>query len=67
VFWKKKKNKCDHTWYHLQDTFISTSYGFDSEDACWIFCPLCKREKLVFKKEWERIEKSQEIMKQLNN
>lgn len=68
MFWRKKKDECKHTWHHLQDTFIANNYGgvIDTDDACYIFCPWCKNEKLVYKEEWERIEKKQEIIKELS-
>jgi hypothetical protein len=68
MFWKKKKQSCNHTWYHLQDTFISNNVGgvIDNDDGCYIFCPWCKSEKLVYRDEWERIEKKQEITQELN-
>lgn len=61
-FFKKKvkKEKCNHKWHHLQDTYIWD--GVDNNDAHYIFCSKCKAQKIVFEAEWERIKKVKDIM-----
>lgn len=63
MFWKKKP-KCNHFWYHLQDDYIYINQGnsVDAEDGCWIFCSKCEKEKMVYSNEWQRIKKKQEIL-----
>lgn len=61
MFWKKKK--CKHHWHYLtKGTIDIGGISPDPRPACWIFCSECEKEELVFREEWERIEKSQEIM-----
>lgn len=63
-FFKKKvkKEKCNHKWHHLQDTYICVNHMSDTEDACYIFCSKCELEIMVSPEKWERIEKRQKIM-----
>lgn len=63
MFWKRSP-KCNHSWHHLQDNFIYVNMGVsvDAEDGCWIFCSKCEREELVYKEEWQRIKRKQEIL-----
>ncbi|MEE5181123.1 hypothetical protein JDW21_19190 [Bacillus subtilis] len=66
MFWRKKTPKCTHEWHYLKDDFISNNLGtaVDLDDACWILCVKCENEKLVYKEEWERIKRRQEILKE---
>ena len=68
MFWRKKRQQieCKHEWHHLQDDYIPNNMGnvVDVDDACWILCVKCEREKLVYKDEWDRIKRKQEILKE---
>jgi hypothetical protein len=61
----KKVCKCKHDWHYLKDDYIYVDNGcdVDVEDGCWIFCLKCEQEKLVYKGEWERIKRKQEIIR----
>lgn len=60
---REKRVPCNHKWYHVQDTFIINNYSssIDTDSADYIYCPKCKYEDLVYRKEWERIKRRQEI------
>lgn len=61
----RKNFKCNHDWHYLKNDYIYINHGcdVDVEDACWIFCLKCEKDKLVHKEEWERINKKQEIIR----
>lgn len=61
----KRKSKCKHEWCYVTKDYIYTNNGcdVDVEDACWIFCLKCEKDELVYKEEWERINKKQEIIR----
>lgn len=58
--------KCKHEWHYVKDDYIYNNLGavIDADDACWILCVKCENEKLVYKEEWERIKRRQEILKE---
>ncbi|AXF33380.1 hypothetical protein D3Z17_09565 [Bacillus subtilis] len=68
MFWRKKIPKCKHEWHYLKDDYIYNNLGaaIDADDACWILCVKCENEKLVYKEEWERVKRKQEILKEFN-
>lgn len=64
---KKLKPSCDHEWYYAASDYIYEDNGCDVDaiDACWIFCIKCKDDRLVYKKEWDRIRRKQEIIRSM--
>lgn len=68
MFWRRKIPKCKHEWYYLKEDYIYNSSGcfVDADDACWMFCVKCENEKLVYKEQWERIKRKQEILREFN-
>lgn len=59
--------KCDHEWHYVQNCGMYI-YGKNKiQEGCYIFCPKCKKEKIVLKKEWERMKRKQEILEDYNN
>jgi hypothetical protein len=63
MFWRKRKEKCNHEWHYVKGTYITIDYRVDVEtiDGTYIYCPKCRTEDLVYKEEWERIKRRQEI------
>jgi hypothetical protein len=61
----KKKVRCNHEWHYLKDDYIYINQGnsVDAEDGCWIFCLKCEKDDLVYREEWERIKRKQEIIR----
>lgn len=58
--------RCNHDWHYVKDTHITVNVGcvVDAEDGCYIYCPKCEDERLVYKEEWVRIKRKQEIKEQ---
>jgi hypothetical protein len=58
-----KQPICDHSWHKIGDEDIAINLGgqVDLMDGCWIYCPRCKREELVYAERWERIRERQKV------
>ncbi|WP_079709795.1 hypothetical protein [Paraliobacillus ryukyuensis] len=68
IFKNKPRHTCNHIWHYVKDGYITTDPIYiEIERACYIYCPKCDKEDLVFKKEWERIRAKQEIKEKYKN
>jgi hypothetical protein len=62
-FRRKPLKRCEHKWYHVQDDFILGCFSgsVEADSACHIYCPKCKSKDLVYREEWYRIKRIQDI------
>jgi hypothetical protein len=65
MFWRGKY-QCKHEWHYLKEDYIYSNAGasVDVEDACWILCVRCEKEKLIHKEEWQRIRRRQDVLRE---
>lgn len=63
----KKKNKCNHDWHKTierTEDYIDCIGGVIDvidHEVVYAYCPICDSRKRFMKKEWEIVEKEQEI------